>query len=185
MNRKRSSLPRQSYLKCTHQSKFRARSGMSEQEMRMTDKLTPSLGRMRSYRVRFVTYADATEIDEVVTPELPIVDRAQLPMQKLLAQIEIRSTSVSFSLSQPTFNGKSIADKPTWILPVIAGSRKATNQVSESTSQTEDSGNYLSLALEMIKTSGIYALGAFASPLVSLLLTPFLARQLSRSEFGA
>ncbi len=153
--------------------------------MRMTDKLTPSLGRMRNYRVRFVTYADTIGIDEVVTPELPIVDRAQLPTQKLQAQIGIRTTSVSSRLSQPTFNGMSIADQPTWILPVISGPKRVANHVSVSTSQTEDSGNYLSLAIEMIKTSGIYALGAFASPLVSLLLTPFLARQLSRSEFGA
>jgi O-antigen/teichoic acid export membrane protein len=153
--------------------------------MRMTDKLTPSLGRMRSYRVRFETYAGTTGIDEVVTPELPIVDVAQLPTQKLLAQIGIRTTSVLSHSSHPTFKGISIADQPTWILPVIAGPGRAANPVSVSTSQTADSGSYLSLALEMIKTSGIYALGAFASPLISLLLTPFLTHQLSRRDFGA
>ena len=36
----------------------------------------------------------------------------------------------------------------------------------------------------MIKSSGIYAVGALASPLVSLILTPFLAHHLSRTEYG-
>jgi O-antigen/teichoic acid export membrane protein len=37
----------------------------------------------------------------------------------------------------------------------------------------------------MIKSSGIYALGAFASPLVSLVLTPFLTHHLSNTDYGA
>jgi O-antigen/teichoic acid export membrane protein len=151
----------------------------------MTDKPTPLLGGMRSYRVTLATPADTTGKDEVVTPELPVVDITQLPTQILSAQMVVRATSVPSRLSLLSFNGMSIADQPTWILPVIARSRSATNQVSVSTSQMADSGSYLSLALEMIKTSGIYALGAFASPLISLLLTPFLTHQLSRRDFGA
>jgi O-antigen/teichoic acid export membrane protein len=44
--------------------------------------------------------------------------------------------------------------------------------------------SYLSLALDMVKNSGIYAVGALASPLVSLILTPFLAHHLSTNDYG-
>ena len=44
--------------------------------------------------------------------------------------------------------------------------------------------SYLALALDMVKNSGIYAVGALASPLVSLILTPFLAHHLSTNDYG-
>ncbi len=44
---------------------------------------------------------------------------------------------------------------------------------------------YTSLARDLIKSSWIYALASLAVPLISLVLSPFLAHTLSRSEFGA
>jgi O-antigen/teichoic acid export membrane protein len=43
---------------------------------------------------------------------------------------------------------------------------------------------YLSLIRKLLKSSGLYAIGALATPLVSLMLTPFLAHFLSQSEYG-
>src|SRR5712691_3457196 len=37
----------------------------------------------------------------------------------------------------------------------------------------------------LIKSSGIYALSSMASPLIALILAPFLTRNLSHSEYGA
>ena len=50
--------------------------------------------------------------------------------------------------------------------------------------QTTGAGNYVLVALNLAKSSGIYAVGMLASPLVSLLLTPFLAYQLSPADYG-
>jgi O-antigen/teichoic acid export membrane protein len=79
----------------------------------------------------------------------------------------------------------STADQATWIRPMISGSRRASNSVTENVKTGSDTQGYLSLALGMIKSSGIYALGAFAYPLISLVLTPFLTHHLSSTDYGA
>ena len=43
----------------------------------------------------------------------------------------------------------------------------------------------LSFIISLVKRSGIYALGSMASPLISLVLAPFLTRYLSHVEYGA
>lgn len=45
--------------------------------------------------------------------------------------------------------------------------------------------NAVSLIHNLVKSSGIYALASLASPLVALLLTPFLTHHLSHSTYGA
>lgn len=131
-------------------------------------------------RDTLATSADATEIDEVVTPELPVVDIAQLP-----TQIGVPAISESSRLSLPVVDGISIADQPTWMLPMIPRPNRAGNNATENGKTGSDTQSYLSLALDIIKSSGIYALGAFASPLISLVLTPFLTHHLSRTDYGA
>jgi O-antigen/teichoic acid export membrane protein len=155
---------------------------ISEYGMRKVGKQTSSSGGLRRYRVTLETTANTTGIDELVTPELPVVDKTQLQTQKLPTQKEVRTNnSLSFSSSLLLIDGISFTDQPTWLLPVIAEPKKASNNGQTSS----DSQGYLSLAFDMIKSSGIYALGAFLSPLVSLVLTPFLTRRLSNTNYGA
>jgi O-antigen/teichoic acid export membrane protein len=47
-----------------------------------------------------------------------------------------------------------------------------------------DNENYLGLLRTLIKNSGIYAISALVSPLVSLALAPFLTRSLSKYDYG-
>ena len=49
------------------------------------------------------------------------------------------------------------------------------------TEQGDEGSNAL---LKLLKSSGIYALGFMASPLINLVLAPFLTRHLSRAEYG-
>jgi O-antigen/teichoic acid export membrane protein len=49
---------------------------------------------------------------------------------------------------------------------------------------TEDE-SYLSVLRKLVNSTGLYALSSIASPLVALLLSPFLTRNLFRSEYGA
>ncbi|HEU5230161.1 MAG TPA: lipopolysaccharide biosynthesis protein [Ktedonobacteraceae bacterium] len=70
-----------------------------------------------------------------------------------------------------------IDQQPTLILPVIAKAELAA--------QGAEKGGYVSLARNLIQSSGIYALASLASPLVSLVLAPFLTRNLSHTDYGA
>jgi O-antigen/teichoic acid export membrane protein len=152
---------------------------MSEYDMGITGKPTPPPEKMRRYRDALSTPAEATEIDEVATPELPIADIAQLP-----TQIRVPAIPVSSRLSLPIIDSTSIADQPTWMLPVIPMSNRAGNNAADNGKTGANTQSYLSLAFDMIKSSGIYALGALASPLVSLVLTPFLTHHLSSTDYG-
>ncbi len=153
--------------------------------MWMTDNPTPPVGGMRRYRATLATSADNMGIDEVVTPELPVVDRSQLPTQKLPTLKGVLANSVSYQSSFLVVDGISIADQPTWMLPVIPRPRKATKEVSLSATRTTGGESYLGLIRNLVKSSGIYAIASMASPLVSLLLLPFLTHALSHSDYGA
>ena len=53
------------------------------------------------------------------------------------------------------------------------------------TSIQKETTNYLSHMRDLVKRSIIYAFGSLASPLISLVLAPFLTRHLTRTEYGA
>src|SRR5205085_11990822 len=44
---------------------------------------------------------------------------------------------------------------------------------------------YTSHIRELVKNSGVYAIASMASPLISLVLMPFLTHKLSHNEYGA
>jgi O-antigen/teichoic acid export membrane protein len=48
----------------------------------------------------------------------------------------------------------------------------------------EEDQNYTSLFHKLVKSSGVYALASVASPLVSLVMAPFLTRSLSHADYG-
>src|SRR5215467_7626237 len=68
----------------------------------------------------------------------------------------------------------------TWIIPVVQGYEKTTKLGA----QILKLQNYLSHMPTLVKSSGIYALSSIASPLVQLVLAPFLTHQLSSSDYG-
>ncbi|MDQ2903655.1 MAG: O-antigen ligase family protein [Ktedonobacteraceae bacterium] len=71
------------------------------------------------------------------------------------------------------------------VKPIIPRPKVAGSQASLPVTHTADSENYLGLLRNFVKSSGIYAISSLASPLVSLLLLPFLAHVLSHSDYGA
>src|SRR6266705_2057934 len=48
----------------------------------------------------------------------------------------------------------------------------------------KDTEDYVTIALNLVKRSGAYALGSIASPMVSLVLAPFLTHSLSHADYG-
>ena len=162
-------------------------SDMHEDGLGMTGEQMPPDAR-NGYHHRRATSARGTRLDEVVISDLPTVE-----MPRMLASLETRNTPMLFLPSLMVTDSTWIADQPTWMLPAIPKSATADKQASSSTVQgsvakKEPTGSgaqsYLSLALDMVKNSGIYAVGALASPLVSLILTPFLAHNLSSTAYG-
>ena len=117
-------------------------------------------------------------------------ETTKVPVIKRLQQASYR-TPLLFQSLQMDMDKTWFASQETWMLPVIPGPAKASKQASIPTPQEVKSEqtsagaqSYLSLALDMVKSSGIYAVGALASPLVSLILTPFLAHNLSTNDYG-
>ncbi len=56
---------------------------------------------------------------------------------------------------------------------------------SEAIKPEVEKSHYTSHLSKLIKSSGIYALASFVSPLISLVLAPFLTRNLSHANYGA
>ncbi len=81
---------------------------------------------------------------------------------------------------QPSLSSLMIEQQKTLILPASLELNKAQGFQN----QAAQVSSYTSFTRNLIKSSGIYALGSIASPLVSLVLSPFLAHNLSHIEYG-
>ena len=94
------------------------------------------------------------------------------------------STLVEFpSIYSPpsyTMGNLAIDQQATVIIPVI---RKVND--GSSTEENKASENYVELIRKLAKSSGVYAIASFVSPLISLVLAPFLTHNLSHSDYGA
>lgn len=139
---------------------------------------------------------DRLWMDEATTFMLPAVGIDQMPTQASLRAIP-KASPLPFSTSDsPLGRDKSgpygsIADQPTWILPVIPGTERGRDQAAptrvagvETMGESKQEATPAALLRNLVKSSGIYALSSLVSPLVSLLLAPFLTHTLSRSDYG-
>jgi O-antigen/teichoic acid export membrane protein len=126
-------------------------------------------------------YLAAGWLDDAPTILLPTVGIDQLPTQVSLRAVP---KPTPFSSSHQLADGISVYDQPTWILPVIPGSGIVYKSQPADASETTRRG-YVALLRDLVKNSGIYALSSLASPLVSLVLAPFLTHTLSRTDYGA
>lgn len=140
-----------------------------------------------------------TPIDQADTLELAGVQHAQTPRSVAFIDqadtLAIPGTShidmlTTGSLVTPpgrarvfdfSWDNVSIAEQTTWLLPVIK--LPPQEQVQESGEAGEK--NYLSNVRSLLKSSGIYTLASFVSPLVALILTPYLAHSLTEREYSA
>lgn len=114
-------------------------------------------------------------IDEVPTSPLPVVDIDQVPTEVRLSVIFNSSSSFPAIDSNQT----------TWRLPAVPKSEINSSLISPSGTQTSGGESYQGLIRNLIKSSGIYAISALASPLVSLVLAPYLTHSLSKTDYGA
>jgi O-antigen/teichoic acid export membrane protein len=134
-------------------------------------------------------------IDKIVTRRLHSIDQSptmQLPafdMPSLSLSTELRAIRLALPAIPQEIDGD-WADAATWVMPAIpkpgtGATGAAIAFKTETKEKAKGAGSYISLALEMVKNSGIYAIAAMMSPLVSLILQPFLTHNLSQPDYGA
>lgn len=93
------------------------------------------------------------------------------------------------AISQPwSFTLGAVTDVPideaiTLEMPVTPFPEKRSEENSEAQNLEEE--GYISHIRKLIKSLGIYALSSAASPLATLILSPFLTRYLSHADYGA
>jgi len=119
--------------------------------------------------------SEGLSIDQFPTSPLPAID--QWPTQPIPALV-----GEPYFLPQGTFVDDESAEEIEALLqPAIE--RMAETGPHPAVQSTGSTGSYVALR-NLVKSSGIYALGALASPLASLVLSPFLAHRLSPTNYG-
>ncbi len=85
------------------------------------------------------------------------------------------------------YNGSGDRKEGLRVLPksLFGQSKDSQNGAPASEQAQPGTEDYASHLRNLLKNSGIYALSSLAAPLVSLVLTPFLAHNLSRTDYGA
>ncbi len=82
-------------------------------------------------------------------------------------------------------NGWAIENMTTWMLPAISPHASAGALPTKSRPGVfTDKKGHIGLLLNLVKTSGVYAIASVAIPLVSLVLAPFLTHSLSPADYG-
>lgn len=127
----------------------------------------------------------APNFDESSSGLLPTID--QWPTQPIPAL-----AAEPFSFQQRSFvDDESIAEIDSLLQPALeriaeTGPHPALRQTGAQppVQQATGAGNYMQQARTLAKSSGIYALASLSSPLVSLVLAPFLAHHLSPTSYG-
>jgi O-antigen/teichoic acid export membrane protein len=96
-------------------------------------------------------------------------------------------------LAEGTKDEAAIDDLPTWVLPAIPA--PVETEAAEEPPAPAKKGRrfglgrgldgYFALIGGLLKRSGTYALASMASPLISLVMSPFVTHHISRGEYGA
>ncbi len=116
----------------------------------------------------------AVEIFTDSIPLTPTLDELDIPNNILEADVALFSDEIDL------FEDIPFEYRNTWILPVVP--LKST--LSSKTPRKEEKG-YVRYIRKLVTNTGIYAVASFATPLVALVLSPFLTHHLSRAEYGA
>jgi O-antigen/teichoic acid export membrane protein len=120
---------------------------------------------------------DDSTIECQETLKLPAIHLTNSPVNSNVVPMKV----AAFHQAIPQWDVLDIDKQTTLILPTVQILEKA----SEPGLEKSETVGYISLIRNLIKSSGIYALASFASPLVALVLAPFLTHNLSSTDYGA
>lgn len=117
-------------------------------------------------------------IDEFPTAPMPLFTIEAWPTQPL-PKVTGHTPLSSARMAPENLSGDELA---IWFPPEIAPSDIEAHTKPQPSVATSTS--YIEMARNLAKSSGIYALAALGSPLVSLVLAPFLTYHLSPTDYG-
>ncbi len=123
-------------------------------------------------------------IDQLPTMQMPALPLARRSMPPRSARREATPAG-PFSLADSEFFANEPIDQAaTWLLPAVGprAMRRAATRAQQAS--VGHAGGYVHLLRNLVKSSGIYAVASLIAPLVSLILSPFLTRQLSVTDYG-
>jgi O-antigen/teichoic acid export membrane protein len=110
-----------------------------------------------------------------------------------LAPKTTRYPPLEEGLAEGTKDEAAIDDLPTWVLPAIPApaETEAAEEAPAPAKKRRRFGlgrgldGYFGLIGGLLKSSGVYALASMASPLISLVMSPFVTHHISLGEYGA
>lgn len=114
-----------------------------------------------------------------LNPLMPTRDIDQLDTQINLKAISLQPSSFQFGM----MDGLPIDEVITQRIPALPPS--GWRDIASPEVQNLEAEGYISHIRRLIKSLGIYSLSSLASPLASLVLAPFLTRNLSHADYGA
>jgi O-antigen/teichoic acid export membrane protein len=110
-------------------------------------------------------------------PAMPVSDIDQIDTENNLNAI---SQPLSFRFGM--VDGLPLDEATTLRIPTAPFLNGKRNENSET--QNVEAGEYIANIRKLFKTLGIYTLSSLASPLATLILAPFLTRNLSHADYG-
>jgi len=133
-------------------------------------------------RSKIPTYLAIEKADISLNPTQPLpilrTERSTDPVD-----IETDFKQSLFDYEKGLDYNQAFYEMQTWILPVI----EITRDVARKPVKINDGKgeSHATILRKLLKTSGVYAIASYISPLLSLFLSPFLAHSLSKADFGA
>lgn len=114
--------------------------------------------------------------EDEATMVLPVIDRKPSPGEQKPFISKYKSP---LDFYYPLVDGILLEEQATWIIPAIQAPHAVRSEADGASAQS-----YTAQLRNLLKSSGIYALASFAAPLVSLILSPYLTRHLTHTDYG-
>ncbi len=149
----------------------------STHKLKRSISLVASWDEVNRYQDGVVEEKAALWLDDLPTLKRPAIDIPPLAADRNPAANYARSPSTHYAL----LSGFPIEEQATWMFPAVQASAKTSRLQPQ---DVKSESNY-SLVKNLVKSSGIYVLASLASPLISLVLAPFLTSNLSHAAYGA
>lgn len=109
-----------------------------------------------------------------------VVPRLTMPTKSIDQGSTWVELPATFSPPSYTLDSLAIDQQATVIIPEIGKANGSSYTEVKSSSE-----NHVELISKLAKSSGVYAIASFVSPLIALVLAPFLTHNLSHNDYGA
>jgi O-antigen/teichoic acid export membrane protein len=122
------------------------------------------------------------QLDTMATLPIPAVRPRERQRGGGTSEPAMEAVGIRTPPSPP--DGVPIEEMPTWILPAVGIKSVSDRTTMRLSAVVAGAASYMTMLRSLVKTSAIYAVAALGTPLIALLLAPFLTHKLSVRDFG-